>query len=255
MSDGSQQIHVDRVAVHDGRPKPVAPAWHTVLFLVVFVGLSIAPLLLHLPQQPEIAVNRIKTYLSTMAYQLGLLAYVWFLGLMLYKVPLREIIGGKWRRWKDFWLDVGLALLFWLAVIGLLLAARILLGFDGAAAAKSIYPSSLTETCIFVALAVLAGFCEEVIFRGYLLRQFTAWTGNVSAGVVLQAIVFGSGHLYQSWKGAVVISVYGSFFGILAVMRKSLRPGMIQHCAQDGFSGVLVYIAQKRHMLLPLIRF
>jgi membrane protease YdiL (CAAX protease family) len=105
-----------------------------------------------------------------------------------------------------------------------------------------------------VLLAVCAGFCEEIIFRGYLQRQFTAWTGNVWAGVVLQAIVFGAGHIYQGYKGVIVISVYGAMFGVLAALRKSLRPGIMQHCAQDSFSGIAVWAAQKYHLLPVILR-
>jgi len=50
--------------------------------------------------------------------------------------------------------------------------------------------------------------------------------GNVSAGVVLSAIAFGAGHIYQGWRSAIIILVYGLLFGILAEFRKSLRPGM-----------------------------
>lgn len=36
----------------------------------------------------------------------------------------------------------------------------------------------------------------------------------------------------------ITITVYGALFGILAVYRKSLRPGMIQHAMQDSFAGL-----------------
>ena len=83
------------------------------------------------------------------------------------------------------------------------------------------------------------GFLRGVSFRGYLQRQFLAWSGRVEVAVALQAVVFGIGHLYQGWKGALTITLYGAMFGILAVMRKSLRPGMIQHAMQDSFTGIV----------------
>jgi hypothetical protein len=39
----------------------------------------------------------------------------------------------------------------------------------------------------------------------------------------------------------VVIGVYGSFFGILAHFRKSLRPGMMAHAFQDALSGLALF--------------
>jgi len=241
------------------QPKPVAPVWHTILLLLVIVAFSILPQLVHSPLQPEqvssAGAGRMFLYVATMIYELLMLAWIWVFCRLLYGVPLREIIGGRWNRFSDFLIDVASALLFWGAVIALLAFAHFVLHFSGAEAAKSMLPTTLKEMCVFVALAVLAGFCEEIIFRGYFMRQFTAWTRSVVAGVVLQAILFGLAHGYQGWKGMLVISVYGSFFGILAVLRKSLRPGIMQHCAQDGFSGVLAYVALKHGIAIPLIRF
>jgi hypothetical protein len=237
--------------------KAIAPVWHTVLLLLVIVSFSILPQFVHGPLQPvaTAGASRIATYVLTMLYELGMLAWIWIFCRFLYGVPLREIIGGRWQRFSDVLIDLACALLLWVAVVTLLAFAHFVLHFSGVDAAKAMYPTTLPETCVFVVLAVLAGFCEEIIFRGYFMRQFTAWTKSVVAGVALQAILFGLGHGYQGWKGMLVISVYGSFFGILAVLRKSLRPGIIQHCAQDGFSGALVYVAQKHGYVLPLIRF
>ena len=174
--------------------------------------------------QPQLAgradrlPSRITLYTFTLGYEFFLLGYVWLFGLKLYKVPLAEIIGGKWRRWGDFWRDVGIALLFWLVVGAVLATLSFSLRFSGMEAAKFMLPETAREVAVFVLLALTAGFCEEIIFRGYLQRQFTAWTGNVPAGVVLQAAVFGAAHLYQGVKGVIVITIYGAMFGILAAM-------------------------------------
>ena len=221
------------------------------MVVIGFSALEGVPSLSH----ATVTVNRLQTYAATLVYEVVLLGYVWLLGLMLRKVPLRELIGGRWANVKDFFLDVGIALLFWLAVAGMLVFAHFELGFSGVDAAKSMYPQTVIELVVFIVLAVFAGFCEEIIFRGYFQRQFTAWTGNVAAGVVLQAIVFGSAHMYQGWKGVLVITVYGAMFGALAALCKSLRPGIIQHCTQDGFSGFAVWYAQKHHILTMIMRF
>jgi uncharacterized protein len=238
--------------------KAIAPVWHTVLLLLVIVGFSILPQFVHgAMQASQVATgaSRMFTYIATMVYEVLILAWIWGFCGLLYGVPLREIIGGRWSRFSEFLIDIACALLFWIAVVALLAFAHFVLHFSGMDAAKAMLPTTLRETCVFVALSVLAGFCEEIIFRGYFMRQFTAWTKSVAAGVILQAIIFGLGHGYQGWKGMLVISVYGSMFGILAVLRKSLRPGIIQHCAQDGFSGVVAYAALKRGIAIPLIRF
>lgn len=87
---------------------------------------------------------------------------------------------------------------------------------------------------VYLLLRATAGFCEEIIFRGYLQKQFSAWTHSAEAGLVLQALVFGAGHAYQGPRLMVVIAVYGCLFGLLALWRRSLRPGMIAHSLEDS---------------------
>ena len=60
----------------------------------------------------------------------------------------------------------------------------------------------------------------------------------VAFAVLAQAVLFGICHWYQGVKQAILISVLGALYGILAQWRKSLRPGMISH----AWSDVLVVI-------------
>ncbi len=217
---------------------PVAPLWHTIIFVALILGLSS----LQAARLPALeAHGRTEIYLSGMVFEVVLVLYVWLLGLRPRHKRLSDLIGGKWARPMDVLGDIGVALLFWCVVIGFLLAMRIVLG-DNATATRAIttlLPRTTAEMIAFVALSVTAGFCEEFLFRGYLQRQFFAWSGRVEVAVALQAVIFGIGHLYQGWKGALTITLYGALFGILAVMRKSLRPGMIQHMMQDSFTGIV----------------
>jgi membrane protease YdiL (CAAX protease family) len=100
-------------------------------------------------------------------------------------------------------------------------------------------PLGVLESAIWVCLSITAGFCEEVMFRGYVQRQFAAWTRSDIAAVLLQAIVFGVAHSYQGARLAFVVTVYGMLFGVLAHMRRSLRPGMMAHAIQDTLSGLV----------------
>jgi uncharacterized protein len=236
------------------RAMPVAPVWHTVAFVIFLLGFAVLQTLPAVQARAAVAPSRIPTYVVTICFELLMVGYVWLFGLRRRKVPIREIIGGKWLRFSDFLMDVGIALLFWCVVWVVLLGFTRVLKFNGESAAKLILPQTIAELAIFVALALTAGFCEELIFRGYLQRQFLALTGNTAASVVLQAVVFGAAHLYQGAKGVLVISVYGAMFGVLAVMRKSLRPGMIQHGGQDTISGAAGYFLTKHKIAFILIQ-
>jgi len=231
------------------RPAPVGSVWHTLLFVAFLLGFAT------LQYQPRLATptsqlpHLVAVYMATIVYEWVLVGYVWFFGLRRRGVSIQEVVGGKWRNWTDFWRDIGIALLFWIVVSTLLAGLSYVLHFSGEEAAKFLLPRTPLQMVVFVVLASCAGFCEEFVFRGYLQRQFLAWTGSVVAGVALQAVVFGAAHLYQGPKAVLVISVYGALFGTLAAMRKSLRPGMIQHAGQDVISGLAGPLLTKAHYL------
>jgi hypothetical protein len=134
---------------------------------------------------------------------------------------------------KDFALGAGL----WAVWIGL--QNPHLLG-SGTNAAQGLLPKGILESLAWIPLALSAGFCEELAFRGYLQKQFQAITGSAGWAVLLQAIVFGVGHLYEGVGPVGRITLFGVLFGILAVWRKSLRPGMIAHAWSDIF-GVIIF--------------
>jgi CAAX protease family protein len=56
---------------------------------------------------------------------------------------------------------------------------------------------------------------------------------------VIQGLIFGVSHGYQGPTYMVIISVYGCLFGLLALWRRSLRPGMLAHFFQDGGIGLV----------------
>jgi uncharacterized protein len=225
----------------------VAPVWHTILFIVVFVGLSLVSV--RTVHNLSAHGGRLRLYAVSVSSEVAMILYVWLLGLRLRGKTVRELIGGKWSRASDVLMDVAIAILFWIAVIAVLGVLRLALHTNGPAALRDIkplLPQTGAEMAAYIGLAVTAGFCEEFLFRGYLQRQFLAWTRIPAAAVVLQAVVFGFGHLYQGWRNAVAIAVYGAMFGILALMRKSLRPGMIQHAMQDSVAGILGSVLARR---------
>jgi membrane protease YdiL (CAAX protease family) len=157
---------------------------------------------------------------------------------------LRTLAGAISPDWRSILRDLGLAVAY-LIVANLILTglghllARIL-GPAPQGFLKNLLPHGLLESVIFLLLALTAGICEETIFRGYLQRQFTAWTRSAAAGIVIQGVLFGAAHAYQGWSMIILIAFYGCMFGLLAQWRQSLRPGMIAHFVQDGVGGLLL---------------
>jgi membrane protease YdiL (CAAX protease family) len=110
----------------------------------------------------------------------------------------------------------------------------------GRNAAQGLLPQGILESLAWLPLALSAGFCEELAFRGYLQKQFQAITGSAWMAVLIQAIVFGIGHLYEGVGAVARITLFGVLFGLFALWRKSLRPGMIAHAWSDIF-GVIIF--------------
>jgi membrane protease YdiL (CAAX protease family) len=228
----------------DLQPNPkrklIAPLWHTILFVLFIIsyayyGQTSVPRI-----QNKHLQSKVTLYLFMILLELVLVSYVWFLGVKPAGGSFRGLIGGKWNTFRDVLRDIGVAFLFWLVVIVMLVGLQFSIGKspETAKAVLMLAPSSLPEMIVWIILAVTAGFCEEFIFRGYLQKQFHAITGSDAAAVAMQAICFGIAHSYQGVKSMVTITVYGALFGMLAAYRDSLRPGMIQHAMQDSFSGL-----------------
>jgi len=78
-------------------------------------------------------------------------------------------------------------------------------------------PTSATQFLNFIFLAVAAGFCEEVIYRGFMITYLQELLGAgplATAGVlVIPAVSFGLGHFYQGGKATVKIILMAILFG------------------------------------------
>jgi membrane protease YdiL (CAAX protease family) len=112
---------------------------------------------------------------------------------------------------------------------------------------SQVAPASVSELALWLALAISAGICEELIFRGYLQQQFAAITRRVWLGILISAVFFGLAHGYEGRSGMLLIALYGCFFGVLAHWRGSLRPGIFAHAWHDSVSGVVLYFGN--HLL------
>ena len=222
------------------RSETVASPVHTV-FLVIILAAVCALGYVSVHRRAVVHnPNRLLFYLPTMAWEWLVVAYIYW-GLRRHGKSMQNIAGKSWGSASEFFRDIGIAFAFWIGAIVILSIVSHLVHATGMAeAARLLAPQSLLESILWVALAVTAGICEETIFRGYLQRQFVAWTRSAPVGVILSAAFFGAGHVYQGAKATIVIGVYGLMFGILAETRRNLRPGIITHAWHDAITGLII---------------
>lgn len=225
------------------RHEAVAPVWHTAAVLALLITFCLAAALSGSVSPLGRQHSRIANYLLIIVLEWALVGWI-RAAARSRGVSLREIIGGSWPRFTGVLRDSGIAIAFLFAALVIMQVLGHLLKISPSAGIRNLIPRTGLEIVFYLFTALTAGICEELIFRGYLLRQFSAWTQSTGAAVVLQGVVFGTVHGYQGWKYMLVIAVFGSLFGLLAVWRQSLRAGMIAHFVQDGVGGLVA-----RHVL------
>lgn len=101
---------------------------------------------------------------------------------------------------------------------------------------QSMIPRDAREARAFGALAVTAGVCEELLYRGFLMAYFAALLGLWPA-VGLSAVAFALGHLYQGAPGVLKTGAVGLVMAGLLVLTGSLWAPMLLHAVIDLTSG------------------
>ena len=99
-------------------------------------------------------------------------------------------------------------------------------------------PHSRGELSWFIALAITAGVCEELLYRGFLLWVLKAYVGIALAAVIGVAL-FGVLHLYQGRQGALKAAAAGAVMTLIYLVTGWLFPAMVVHALVDLSGGVL----------------
>ncbi|MGQ0765239.1 MAG: CPBP family intramembrane glutamic endopeptidase [Gemmatimonadota bacterium] len=103
---------------------------------------------------------------------------------------------------------------------------------------KALLPRTEAEYRTFQLLALTAGICEEVLYRGFLIWYFGAFIGTWPA-VIAAAAAFGIAHFYQGAGGVLKTALAGALTGALYVVSGSLLWPMIVHAAVDLHGGAV----------------
>jgi membrane protease YdiL (CAAX protease family) len=231
--------------VENGNP---IPYWHTAVLLLVLVLFSLGNI--HRSQAMSSGHANVRIYLATMAYEWLLTAYVWW-GLRRSGGSLRELIGGRWRSIGDLFRDMMIAAGVWLGALVVIAIAAALAALamhmdqtgdlnDTLKRIGFLTPQSNREVILWLCLSATAGFCEEVLFRGYLQKQFTRLLRSRWSALVVVSILFGLGHGYEGLLSMAKIVLLGLAFGLVSLSRKSLRPAMMAHTWQDAITGLVL---------------
>lgn len=251
--------------------------WHTVLLILAILTVSLLGVHRQSVGHGTIVVNRLRTYGTTAGLELVLIAWV-ALGVRLRGIPLRSLFGKLSTSFRSIALDIGIGLLFWIGSLMALSTIAVMwisieslithkpipiqTGKNGqptlpspaqdqaAKAVVQLAPTNGKEIACWLLLCMLVGVAEELVFRGYLQSQFTAWArGAAAGGVIFSAMMFGAAHGYEGVRAMFLLTVFGAFFSLLALFRRNLRAGIFAHGWHDAVAGLTVAFLHSHHIL------
>jgi membrane protease YdiL (CAAX protease family) len=113
------------------------------------------------------------------------------------------------------------------------------------AAFPGFLPNTAPECAAFALVSLTAGICEEVLFRGFLIRFLHESSLNLSlvAALAASSLIFGSNHAYQGVKGVAATAIAGLALGSVFLVTGQLLPGIVLHALID---------LQVAYVLLPI---
>jgi uncharacterized protein len=217
-------------------PEPIASIRHTLRFLLIVSAVAAIGSIQSRHGTTSPTVSRIPLYVSVAGLQL---LFVWFIkkGVRPHGHSIMALVGRRWNRASAGFVDVALAVGLVVLLRGCTLTIESVFGRHDARIAF-LLPSGPGESILWVALSVVAGTCEEIVYRGYLQRQLWSFSRVLPVAVLLQAFVFAGAHAYQGWRAALITGIYGIGFGAVAAWRRSIIPGAIAHVLVDIVGGL-----------------
>lgn len=162
-----------------------------------------------------------------------LLMYVFVVGSLFaifrirYREPFWRAMGVRYPD-KGAWIAAfaGVALAFAVAMLGALLRAReIQLPFG------DFLRTPLATVALGILVVLLGPFCEELVFRGFLMPLFVR-SLTALPGILLAAAIFGCMHGFEyqwSWQYVLLISLAGVAFGYARYLARSTTAAMLMH--------------------------
>ncbi|MEW6472280.1 MAG: CPBP family intramembrane glutamic endopeptidase [Actinomycetota bacterium] len=99
----------------------------------------------------------------------------------------------------------------------------------------ALLPRTPVERRWFALLAVTAGICEELLYRGFGLAALRWADPDIGkpALIIMTGAAFGLAHLYQGRLGMTLTGILGAYFGWITISTGTLIPVMVLHALLD----------------------
>jgi membrane protease YdiL (CAAX protease family) len=154
---------------------------------------------------------------------------------------LKFVIPQGWRFWGSIGLVLVLAITQARTIIRIARSKRLKRIKMGNPHAEKISPHTRSEVPWWIAVSLSAGFCEEFIFRGYLIWAFQPVFG-LWGSAAFSLVVFALAHVYQGAKGIFGVGAIGLLFTLVVLISGSLWPAIALHALTDIGQGLLAWV-------------
>lgn len=155
---------------------------------------------------------------------------------------LRFVIPHGWRMWVSIALVLAVTFVHIQTIVRIARSKRIKRIKMGQPHVQRLIPRTGAELAWWLGLSLSAGFCEEFVFRGYLIWLFQPFVGLWGAAA-LSVVMFGLAHAYQGTRGIVTTGVVGAMLTLVVLVLGSLWPAIVLHALLDIGQGLLAWVA------------
>lgn len=100
---------------------------------------------------------------------------------------------------------------------------------------------------VLLVAALVPAFCEELLFRGLVQRNFEAGLRR-SWAIIITGIIFGAYHLNPFYF--IPLSLLGIYFGFLVFRSGSILTSVVAHLANNFFAIVAVFLKAEENFSL-----
>ena len=112
---------------------------------------------------------------------------------------------------------------------------------------SSVHHNSVFFIGTLIASWTEAAFAEEMVFRGYLMNRLADMFGHNFLGwtiaLIVQAVVFASGHSYQGLAGMLSAGSFAILLGLLYLgTKRNLWNCVIAHGLNDTIAFVFLFL-------------
>jgi len=216
--------------------------------LLVLVGVVLPILIVRSARRigsGPLPISRMRFYKQTILFQLVLAILcawtAWSHGILAIPLPERPLI--SW----------GAAVLMYVLTVVML---RLRWPSRTEAAKRRLYdilPHNRREMAPYVFVCLVAGFAEEIIYRGVMTELLQRIVGIAVVTIVIVSVSFAGAHAMQGWPSVAGIFAIALACHALVWLAQSLVPVMVVHFAYDLTAGILIPRWYEKSVDIPLM--